>query len=292
MAQNLTHRYSLAVRNRYVANMMHEFDFTEEDLRTNRTGSISDRQRKKLQGRGRNGFVALVVAFVVLSVVITVTADSSMKNFAGPGVATAILWVPASILWWVFRYPLGRNRVKTIIGHVSLACFPNDEQLEITIGKSFGALRLPPTTRSLPPGSMVRVHYNHGWGKVTIHSIDFAGPNDTSNVKRRSIVIGSFIIVVLIAFLVLYQYAEAEQEAEQREVSERLEEFTVSIDDYLEIEPESLDSLFPQTSEELDIRNEVLERDLNGNGIPDIEESADLDSFVVDISPVESTDSD
>lgn len=250
--------------------LMRAFDFTEEDLHANRSGTITARQRQKLEGQGKWSLFLLLLAWVVASIlpVLAVTVNT------GPvlGVALSLVVVGALFClfvgpWWYGnRYPLGEGRVKLLIAETSFARHPTTQKTMTRVGKGIGGHFLP---ELLHEGVLVRLYWNKRWEAPIVHSVEPARVGDVSNIRKRNVV-GRVIIGLMCCFLALVAvlgYLDAQaREAERRELIDNL-------DLTPEIEPEGLGTFEPGDLDFLIPRDRIevppefdplLEEDLEG----------------------------
>lgn len=184
--------------------LMIRFGFTAEDLEANRAGTLTDRQRERLQRRLRNesaltvfvyGCGALFV-FVTLGAVLGATAGAWLR---GAGAAGLFLTAVMGRWWHQHHYPLGEHRVKMMIAETHQDVHASKTRTLSRVGRGVGGRWLPQT---IPAGTLVRLYWNTGPANETlVHSIEPARVGDQPNDGTRNLV-GRILVVLFLIGLV------------------------------------------------------------------------------------------
>jgi len=161
--------------------LMEEFSFDASDLQLNRAGELSDSQRQAMPQTAGKVVTALWViwqlAFIIGAVVAASTDSLPWPNALGVIASSAGLGVLFFFpLWFVWQYPLGKNRVKTHVGRVcatgigTLAVVADsNSRWKWAVGHPTIVFDPHHWPKGIPE---VRMHYNRGSGKIIVHSIE------------------------------------------------------------------------------------------------------------------------
>lgn len=160
--------------------LMATFDFDGDDLRINREGNLSERQREEMPKVAGKVITVLwaawVVGWLIFMVVSAATTNLAWPNAVAAWLGTVLLSVLFfAPLWLVWAYPLGQNRVQVREGLVcgtSLGVVVVDES-DTWWQKLLGDPPVKSDPIHWPTGiPEARLYFNRAAGKTRVHSIE------------------------------------------------------------------------------------------------------------------------
>ena len=152
-------------RDPFQTKLMAKFDFTPEDLDTNRRGYMSERQRFRLRWKSRirvaiyTVMAMLFVAIVCYFLLIAAGRGNGTTRLTALGIGCSSIYllvvaIASTVNAWRVRRDLRESRVSNILGHIVFALAPGSKSSNTWYGWARERrLYSPPINLELPWGA-------------------------------------------------------------------------------------------------------------------------------------------